>query len=251
MRRTLRILDTGIADGRWNVAATAALAGSREASGAEAPDILRLHRYEPCVLIGSGQAAGAAVDLAACRRSGIALARRVTGGGAVFMAPSVQALDLVAWRGGAALPEMMALAAAAIARAVRRLGAAAVADENAVTIAGRKVCGLSGGFSGPVLCLQASLLVDLDEALMAAVLVPRRDAHFPAPEVTTLRREIGEAPTDTAVVAALAAEMAPVWAASVPDAMRPEETALAERLLAAEFGRDDVVLGQPAPAGVH
>jgi len=57
----LRILDTGLAPARWNVAMTAALAELhiRDAIG----DTVRFHRYLACVLVGAGQDMPSAADL--------------------------------------------------------------------------------------------------------------------------------------------------------------------------------------------
>ena len=92
MKQPLRILDTGLKDARWNIAMTAALA-ELHAEG-RIQDTVRLHRYPPCVLLGRSQTMECAADLDHCRRAGVALARRVTGGGAVFMSPR-----MLAWKG--------------------------------------------------------------------------------------------------------------------------------------------------------
>ena len=79
--RALRIIDTGLKPARWNVAMTAALVELHSKGGAG--DLVRFHRYPPCVLIGATQKAERVADLEHCRRSGIDLVRRITGGGAV------------------------------------------------------------------------------------------------------------------------------------------------------------------------
>lgn len=93
MKLPLRILDTGISSARWNVAMTAALAEMH--STGVVGDTVRLHRYRPCVLIGAGQEAGQAADLDYCRRAGIDIARRITGGGAVYMSATMLAWEVV------------------------------------------------------------------------------------------------------------------------------------------------------------
>ena len=93
MSGPLRIIDTGVRPARWNIAMTQALA-ELHVQG-EMPDTLRLHRYARSVLIGSSQHAADVVDIEGCARKGVEIARRVTGGGAVYMAPGVLAWDLV------------------------------------------------------------------------------------------------------------------------------------------------------------
>src|SRR5262245_27073118 len=102
MTHPIRIIDTGLGPARWNVAMTAALAELHEKT--EISDTLRFHRYPRCVLLGRSQDAGRAANLVYCRSEGIDVARRVTGGGAVFMCPQVLAWDVVvdraAWATG-------------------------------------------------------------------------------------------------------------------------------------------------------
>src|SRR5262245_7776646 len=92
MKPPLRILDTGLNPARWNIAMTAALAAAH--GQGTVSDTVRFHRYQRCVLLGCSQDAASAVDVAHCRRNGIDIARRVTGGGAVFMSPSMLAWDV-------------------------------------------------------------------------------------------------------------------------------------------------------------
>jgi hypothetical protein len=121
----LRILDTGLAPARWNVAMTATLAElrSRDAIG----DTVRFHRYPACVLVGAGQDVQLAVDLEYCRRAGIAIARRVTGGGAVYMSPGVLAWDVVLDRAdcGGSLDGVTREVCGGVAAGLSRLGAKA------------------------------------------------------------------------------------------------------------------------------
>src|SRR5262245_26757291 len=93
MKHPLRIIETGLKPARWNVAMTAALTELHD--GGRISDTVRFHRYPACVLLGCSQKAECAVDLPYCRREGIDIARRVTGGGAVFMSPQTLAWDVV------------------------------------------------------------------------------------------------------------------------------------------------------------
>src|SRR5262245_63854791 len=92
----LRVIDTGLQPPGWNIALTAALAELRSAGGI--PDTLRFQRFTPCVLLGRTQDARREVHVDFCRQNGIALARRLTGGGAVYMDAGVLSWQLVAAR---------------------------------------------------------------------------------------------------------------------------------------------------------
>jgi len=244
MTPTLRILDTGLAPARWNVAMTAALV--RLHCAGEAADTLRLHRYPRCVLIGNGQRLAEAVDLAYCRRRGIEMARRVTGGGAVFMSPAMLAWDIVLDRrrhaGG--LDDLTRRICEAVAAGLAQLGAAAsFAPPNAVTIDGRKISGSSGYVEGRSAVLQGTVLIEDDATEMAAALaLPEADLRQ---RVSCLAASLGTVPAMAKVQAAL------VQALAQRLDMRPEpaepdkaERTLAKQMLDEEIGTDDYVIGE-------
>ena len=201
MNPGLRVIDTGLADPRRNVALTAALIEAHVRG--EIPDTLRLHRYQKCVLIGRSQDAETVLDAAACRRRGAAIVRRVTGGGAVAMAPGILAWDLVvARRRWASLEAASETLGAAVTAALASLGfAAGFRPPGEVALAGRIVAGFAGAFDGPTLMQQGSLLVDADLAEMAELL------GLPALPLATLAGS-GPVPPVEAIGAALAAAFA-------------------------------------------
>ena len=124
MTATLRVVDTGLNSARWNIAMSAALS-ELHLSGST-PDTLRLHLYPRSVLIGRHQMLDQVVDRRACAAKGIEIARRITGGGAVYMAPGVLAWDLVMARGVlGSLPHASETICGAVASALFRMGFAA------------------------------------------------------------------------------------------------------------------------------
>lgn len=207
MTKALRVIDTGVQAARWNVAMTAALA---ELHGAgRIADTLRFHVYPRCVLIGRHQAAAEAVDRAFCSRNGIDLARRVTGGGAVYMSPGVLAWDLVMPRRSlGALDEAAAKICGAVAVGLSRLGLdARFSPPNAIELGGRKVSGASGYADGSSLIHQGTVLIaaDLDEMAEALALpaghlrerlITVKDALDRTPDPREVRDAIGEGMSD-------------------------------------------------------
>lgn len=248
MTGALRVLDTGLAPGRWNVAVTAALSELAERHPPRA-DILRFHRYEACALLGRSQRLAEAVDPDACRRFGAAVARRMTGGGAVYMQPAMLAFDLVGRRGADHLGAAMEQAAEAVAAMLRGLGlAATVENTNAVLVSGAKICGLSGSFSGAAVTVQASVMIDAEPEAMAAILAPQLRGQVRHAPITTIRRELGRSPAADAVASAIAAALARSWPAVRHDRLSAEEQALAARHHR-EVGSDDFVFGGETHAG--
>src|SRR5215470_15411634 len=158
--KPLRILDTGLAPARWNVAMTAALADLHASRRLGAT--VRLHRYPPCVLVGAGQDMQQAADLEHCRRAGVAVVRRVTGGGAVYLSPSVLAWDVVIDRaaGGGGLEAVTGKVCSGVATGLAQLGAkAGFRPPNDIEIGGRKVSGSAGYAVGHSAVLQGTILV--------------------------------------------------------------------------------------------
>jgi len=83
MSKTFRIIDTGVREGRANIAFDAALIEERQAD--HVPDTIRFLRFPPTALIGRHQDLSREVDLAYCEQNGVGTVRRITGGGAIYL----------------------------------------------------------------------------------------------------------------------------------------------------------------------
>jgi len=246
--KVLRVIDTGVAPARWNIAVTAALAELHCAGSI--PDTLRFHRYPRSVLLGRHQVLDQQIDAEQCRRRNVEIARRVTGGGAVYMCPTILAWDLVMDRAqlGVRLGEAAERVCATVADGLRRLGVAAHVDPpNDIVIDGRKVSGSSGVFEGPSLVHQGTVVLDFDRDEMAGVLKGRSGQHAPAARVTGLVDTLGRAPAADEVRDALTAAISHAWGANMQEAeLSADERALAQGLLGREIGTDAFVFGTDA-----
>jgi lipoate-protein ligase A len=242
----LRILDTGLAPARWNVAMTATLAElhSRDATD----DTVRFHRYPACVLIGAGQDMLSAADLGYCQRAGIAVARRVSGGGAVYMSPGMLAWDVVLDRAacGGGLDGVTREVCGGVAAGLSRLRAKArFRPPNDIEIGGRKVSGSSGYAVGRSAVLQGTILLTDETAAMAAAL--KLPVAALRERVTCLAAEIGAAPSLASVVAAITEGLTEAFdCEAVPGRLHQDEIALCEALLCDDIGDDAYVLGHTA-----
>jgi lipoate-protein ligase A len=238
----LRILDTGLMSPRWNVAMTAALA--------ELPaiDAVRFHRYAACVLLGASQGAESAADVAYCRDAGIEIARRVTGGGAVYMSPGMLAWDVLVDRRqfGGDLAAVTERVCGGVAAGLERLGVAArFRPPNDIAIGGRKVSGTAGYLAGRIAVLQGTVLVSDDVPVMARAL--RLPEAALRERVTCLAAETGAAPVLPAVMERIAAGLAEALGREpVPAELDSAEIALCNALLRDGTGTDAYVAGRSA-----
>lgn len=258
MMPPLRIIDTGERPARWNVAATAALT-ELHCSG-RIGDTLRFHRYPSSVLVGRHQALDQSIRLRACAEAGIEIARRVTGGGSVYMAPGALAWDLIIDRTtlGGSRADAARTIGDAIAAGIARLGLAAQCRAGQeVEIAGRKVCGMSGYREGDTIACQGTILVDTDLRDIGHYL------RLPANRLRGIGREIA---TRTATISEFLGrlpdrgELECAITCGVVNALgcepiyrmiSPEERMVAEQRHREEYGQDTFVYGDPPAARRH
>ena len=247
MTASVRILDTGLRPARWNVAMTAALV-ERHVAGSTR-DTIRFHRYPACVLVGRGQDVTQAADMDYCRAQGLEIARRVTGGGAVYMSPRMLAWDVIVDRAafGGDLERITCRICSGVAAGLARYGVPArFRAPNDIEINGLKVSGSSGYVDGRNAVLQGTVLID-DETLAMA-----RALRIPEPalrdRVTSLADVLGYplAVTDIrdSILSGLSKALQRTPAMDQPSA---DEIACVERLLDEEIGTDEFVVGVAPP----
>jgi lipoate---protein ligase len=165
---------------------------------------LRLYTYRShCALVGRFQNIDNEINRAYCEENGITLNRRPTGGGAIIMGKDQLgiALCIPGWEEDSYrhARELMVTFSAGIISGLEALGIqAAFWGKNDIEINNRKAAGLgvyrasTGG-----LLFHASVLVDLDIALMLQVLktpfekITDKAIATVADRVTTIRRETG------------------------------------------------------------
>jgi lipoate-protein ligase A len=251
MTAALRIHDTKERSARWNIAATAVLTELH--SDGRTSDTLRFHRYPASVLIGRHQVVGQSIHLRACEEAGIEIARRVTGGGSVYMAPGALAWDLIVGRkrlGGSDL-DVARIIGEAIAAGIAQLGVAACyRAENEIAIGGRKVCGLSGYREGDTLAYQGTVLIDTDLRDMARYLRLPFSEDKVAMRLTTISETLGRAVAPNEIETAIAGAVAKALGHEpLTGSLSADELALIDERYRDEFGRDDFVFDDP-PAHV-
>ena len=248
--RRFRVIDTGIRDGRRQIAFDQALIEARREGAI--PDTIRFLRFPPTALIGRHQSLSRELRVEHCLANGIRMVRRITGGGAIYFDEGQLGWSLVFHRdtlGIATLGELARAICEAAAAGLSRLGVAArYRPRNDIEVDGRKVSGTGGFFDGDVLFYQGTVLVDMDPArMLAALKVPeeklaKRGLDSAAQRVTTLKQLLGEAPPIEAVQEALLAGFAErLGIAAARGAITAHEESLAERFHDEEIGTDAFV----------
>ena len=124
MQRQWRFIDTGSHDAASNMAIDEAMLLTHEAGAA--PPTLRVYAWDtPTLSLGYAQKTAQEVDLAACRRHGVGIVRRPTGGRAVLHDQDVTysiILPTTLSRGPDTLTEHYRRIGIALAAALQRLG---------------------------------------------------------------------------------------------------------------------------------
>lgn len=248
--KPFRVIDTGIRDGRRQIAFDQALIEARRADAI--PDTIRFLRFPPTALIGRHQSLSRELRVDYCRAHGIGMVRRITGGGAIYFDEGQLGWSLVFHRatlGISALADLARAICEAAAAGLSTLGIdARYRPRNDIEVDGRKVSGTGGFFDGDVLFYQGTVLVDLDAAkMLAALKVPgdklaRHGVDSAAQRVTTLMALLGTAPPIEDVQAALLAGFAQrLGIAPERGAITAAEEALAQRIHDEEIGTDAFV----------
>ena len=255
MSRAWRLIDTGMRSAAENMALDRALLESCQAG---APNTLRFLRFEPSALIGFHQSVSQELDLDYCRREGIAISRRITGGGALYCDQGQIGWELFVDRRTFATADMLAIARQVCGIAVeglRSLGVdAAFRPRNDIEVAGRKIGGTGGAFDGNALLYQGTVLIDFDVERMLRVLrIPQEKLSDKAiasarERITTLRACLFE---DTPSAARVQAVLAEAFARGLGIALEPGDLSTFERDLyeryRIEMGNDEWVFETDRP----
>jgi lipoate-protein ligase A len=249
MEKSFRVLDTGVLEGRLNIAIGQAIVEALQRG--EVSDTLRFLRFPPTALIGRHQALAQEVDLEYCRKHDIGVARRITGGGAIFMEPGLLGWELAFNReslGVRSLLELTREICEAAADGLSRLGVdARFRPRNDIEVDGRKISGTGGFFDGDTLFYQGTVLVDMNpEVMMSALRVPqaklaKHKLDSAAQRVVTLRELLGDqTPGLELIQQAMAGAFSERFGLQMkPAQLSVQERANAEVLLREEIGTNE------------
>lgn len=264
-----RLLVTEPVEGATNMAIDEALWRGRQAG--TSPPTLRFFAWEPpCLSLGYGQPLDGSVDAGACRRLGVGIVRRPTGGGAIYHDGPERELtySVVATAGdlgiGPDLLETYHWICRALLRGLNELGAGAdmvavgggsgpapafcFARTGAfeIEVGGRKLVGSAQRRRGTSFLQHGAVLLGVDEARLRAVFPTTRNPLSP---MTTLEAATGRRVSFDEVTLALAAAFEREHGLTLaPGGLSDEETAQVEALVADKYGTDAWLLADPRAA---
>lgn len=208
-----RLLDPGPLTAARNMALDDVLLFARD--GDRSPTTLRFLEFSPhSVLVGFHQAVELEVEEEYCRAHGIAVNRRLTGGGAIYLDEGQLGWEVVATRadfpGVAGLEGMFARVAECVVAGLRRLGIdAAFRPKNDIEVDGRKLSGTGGTERSHGLIYHGTLLTDFDvDTMLQCLRLPiskldDKQVQGFRQRVTCLRELLGTAPPLSAIKQAL------------------------------------------------
>ena len=259
-----RLLVTEPTDGATNMAIDEAVWRGRQAGSA--PPTLRFIAWKPpTVSLGYGQPLDAHVDVEACRRLGVGLVRRPTGGSAIYHDGPERELtySVIASHadlgGPADLLATYNWIALALCRGLRALGAPAaivpIVESTGPTpafcfartgrfeieIDGRKLVGSAQRRLADCFLQHGSVLLDVDEPRLRAVFPTTRD---PLATMTTLAGALGQPPPFDAVADALARAFEAEHGLTLrPDGLTEDETERVETLVREKYATEAWLAG--------
>ena len=251
MSGKFRIIDTGVREGRSNIAFDAALIDERQTGNV--PDTIRFLRFPPTALIGRHQDLSREVNLDYCRENGVGVVRRITGGGAIYLDEGQLGWELVFHRaslGIAALPDLAREICNAAAAGLSKLGVdARFRPRNDIEVDGRKISGTGGFFDGDILIYQGTVLVDMNpEQMTSALNIPerklaKRNLDSAAQRVVTLKELLGRDLPDLDTIKSALVEgfSEGLGITAVDGEITTGEEIMAKRYFDEEIGTDEFV----------
>ncbi len=261
MPGAFRIIDTGVREGRSNIAFDAALIELRQAD--EVPDTIRFLSFPPTALIGRHQDLSREINLEYCAANDVGTVRRITGGGAIYLDEGQVGWELVFHRkslGIAALPDLAREICNAAAAGLSHLGVdARFRPRNDIEVDGRKISGTGGFFDGDILIYQGTVLVDLNpQHMLGALNIPqsklaKRKLDSAAERVVTLKQLLGDNAPDLPTIkqALIDGFREGFGIDAAPGEISDAEESLAQRFFDEEIGADDFVAEINDPSSEH
>jgi lipoate-protein ligase A len=235
---TWRLLDTGSRSAAENMALDEMLLELK--SEGSIPSTLRFLQFsDPAVLVGYHQLVEEEVRLDYCRRKGIDINRRITGGGALYWGRKELGWEVYLCQNDPRIPsrieDLYRKMGDIAAKGLRHLGLPAYfRPRNDIEVKGRKISGSGGTELSGAILFQGTVLVDFDvDEMLRALRIPTeklqdKEIESVKERVTCLRWELGRLPSSSEIKTSIAKSFEEAFGVTFePKPLTPEE----ERLL--------------------
>ncbi|NWF96933.1 MAG: DUF116 domain-containing protein [Candidatus Thorarchaeota archaeon] len=215
--REWRLLDTGFLSGAQNMALDDTLLECH--SQGLSPNTVRFLQFRPSVaLVGYHQSVEQEIRVDYCKRSGVDINRRITGGGTVLFTPKCLGWEIYADKRtpavksfGRDLDRLSRMVCSATVKGLRSLGLEAeFRPRNDIEVHGRKISGTGGTERGESFMYQGTLLIDFDlELMLKSLRIPMeklkdKEIESAKERVTWIARELGRVPPIEDIKSAIA-----------------------------------------------
>jgi len=227
-----RVIDTGLRPAAENIAINRAMLEAHQEG--HIPHTLRFLRFRPSALVGFHQSVEQELRTEYCAAHGVAIQRRITGGGAIYFDETQIGWELYLDRrtlGTADMQEISRRICEMAAAGIRRLGVdARFRPRNDIEVDGRKISGTGGAFEGDSIMYQGTLLIDFDiEKMLRVLRIPAEKLSDKAiasarDRVANLKDLLGAAPERQTVMQSLTRSFAEGFGVEFEPAVTLKET---------------------------
>ncbi|MHA1927025.1 MAG: lipoyl protein ligase domain-containing protein [Candidatus Thorarchaeota archaeon] len=240
-----RLLDTGVLNAAQNMALDDAILECR--ADDLTPNTLRFLQFDPsAVLVGFHQSVSQETRSDYCKRNGVDINRRITGGGAILFTPTCLGWELFADKATPGisglkrdLDKLAGLVCSGTVAGLKRLGVdAEFRPKNDIEVNGRKISGTGGTERFDAFMYQGTLLIDFDVDLMLRSLriplekLKDKEVDSVKERVTCLKWELGYVPPLDEIKSAMVAGFEEVLDIEFePRGLFPEEQEMYEKQL--------------------
>lgn len=234
-----RLLDAEHEDPRMNLALEEAIA--RSVGSYISPPTVRFWINKKAVVIGRFQRADYEVDLEECKKHGVAVLRRFTGGGAVYHDEGnlncAIALPCEHPFFKKSVPTLYSILGKALLRGLKIWGLNAHMKSNSIYIDDKKISGMAGALEWGAAFHHCTFLVNSDVSLMFRVLKPvvnlaqSKYVRSKLEEVTTLKTQLKRDITMPEVKLQLARALEITWGIKLIEGVLSKEEKMLSREL--------------------
>ncbi len=212
---------------------------------------LRIYGWEePTVTIGRLQKAKEAVNLEECRKKGIPVIRRISGGGSVIHDREITYCIVGDEKLLGEDPEKtFSSVLSFLVEFLRLLGIEGAKEGiNDISVGGKKISGNAQARRKERVLQHGTILLDVNKDIMDSLIMPPKEKlkdkgiFRPSERVTSVKEILGRVPSRTQIFSALLMAFEKVFGEFEIGSLKDEEIELAKKLAREKYGREEWLL---------